>query len=368
MTRFHFSNTKDPDMRYLVGQTISDPFFYLEHDGKRTIWLSALDIGAFKSGDLEAEPLEPLIETARARADNVVCGIGATILAQASIEEKIHISRHFPLDLYQYLIEAGFDLTVSNAFVPERIVKTTFEIEEVHEAQQATVSAMQLVVSTLEAAEVRDHKLIFEGAVLTSELLKERVHQHLFAKGFVNTEGLVISSGPESALPHHEGVGPLRPHTPIICDIFPQQRERGYFGDMTRTFVKGGAPPELTKMYDTVAAAQRAAFATLKAGVPAKTPYEASAQVIQKAGYTVGPNKDNEGYIHSLGHGVGLEVHEAPSLSPRSAEILEAGMVVTIEPGLYYHDHGGVRLEDTVVITEDGYTNLTEYPNHLVIK
>ncbi|TSA46000.1 aminopeptidase P family protein, partial [bacterium] len=156
------------------------------------------------------------------------------------------------------------------------------------------------------------------------------------------------------------GSGRVLPHQPIVCDIFPRHRKSGYFADMTRTYAKGKPSPEIEKMYQAVWKVQNEIFKKIRSGVSASELHRKAALIFAKLGY-------GAGFIHGLGHGVGLDIHEKPSLKPGSVDILEAGNIITVEPGLYYPKVGGVRLEDMILVTKTGCKNLTNYPKRMTI-
>jgi Xaa-Pro aminopeptidase len=180
-------------------------------------------------------------------------------------------------------------------------------------------------------------------------------------------EGTITAGGAQAADPHERGHGPLKTGESIILDIFPVDKTSRYYSDMTRTFVKGEPGEELQKMYDAVLESQEAALAMIRAGVNGRDVHKKVSDILHEAGYEtlVHDQKPGEplqrGFIHGTGHGVGLEIHEAPRVSIADEELI-SGDVVTIEPGLYYPEIGGVRIEDLVVVTEDGCRNLTEFP------
>jgi len=164
----------------------------------------------------------------------------------------------------------------------------------------------------------------------------------------------IVAGGRQAADPHDRGSGPLRAGETIVLDIFPQHKRHGYWGDITRTVVKGRARPELHRMYEAVRTAQAAALREVRAGARADHIHEGVQQRFKAAGF-VTDMRDGlpVGFFHGTGHGVGLDIHEAPSLSTVPVR-LRAGHVVTVEPGLYYPELGGVRLEDTVAVTGTG--------------
>jgi Xaa-Pro aminopeptidase len=206
--------------------------------------------------------------------------------------------------------------------------------------------------------------LVLDGKRLTSEMLRTAI-EHVFLEHGCHSGETIVSCGEDAAYPHHRGAGLLRAGEPIVIDIFPRDTASGYFFDMTRTVVKGTPRKELRALFAAVRRSQLAGIAAVKPGRKASDVHAACAGVFTALGYRT---TDDEGFIHSTGHGLGLSIHERPSLSPKSDEVLQPGMVVTVEPGLYYRDIGGVRIEDTVLVTRGGCANLTNLPTVLVIK
>lgn len=388
MTHFHYASTTDADMRYLAGKRIADPFFYIETDKTKEVILNNLEIGAFReqgSAEVTALPLEPFLADARSIKGNEPLSHALALLVLKKYgltKTPVTVSKHFPLDMADYLRAHGATLAVADPFLPERALKTKHEVASIRESVKRTGAAFMRIEEILFAGEIADDEILYEGVPLTSEFLKREVERVFVDVGMENSEGIIISSGKQAAMPHHEGSGVICPHTTIVCDIFPRSKETGlperlperssqagrsqsgYFADVTRTYIKGASSPELEKMYAAVKDAQDAAFAVLRSGVRAEAVYDAAAKSITDAGFHAG---GAVGFIHGLGHGVGLEVHEAPRVGAHSTDILHAGNVITVEPGLYYPALGGVRLEDTVLITETGYENLTDYPREFLI-
>ena len=189
--------------------------------------------------------------------------------------------------------------------------------------------------------------------MLTSEIIRKEIEVVLMDHDCF-AEDIIVAGGNQAVDPHERGNGPLKANEFIVIDIFPCSKKSGYWGDITRTVLKGEPSVAQKKLYQTVLTAQKAALAQVKPGSSAKTIHQDICDHFKQAGYETGM-KDGvpQGFIHSTGHGVGLEIHESPSVSPSGGE-LEPGQVITIEPGLYYRDLGGVRIEDTVVVTETG--------------
>jgi Xaa-Pro aminopeptidase len=366
MPSVHFADTSDSDMFYLVRDRVADPFFYIEREGKRVVYLSALELGAFAPAHHEHEvtalPLEPLVAKARLlEGGTALQKLALVIFTKHELfGSPVAVSKHFPLDLADYLRSHGATLTVTD-IAPGRVKKNAEEIRRLRASAEAACRAFGLIESMLAESRIESESVVYKDSPLTSETLKREVELRLFSEGFENPAGIIVSSGAQSATPHHAGSGPLKANQTIVCDIFPRDRESGYFADMTRTYVKGVPSEQVTRMYEAVRDAQSAGIRAIRPGALAKDVYEAAAKIIRERGFDVG----EKGFIHSLGHGVGLDVHETPLLSATSKDVLEPGMVVTVEPGLYYPERGGVRLEDMFVVTENGSEKLTVHRHRL---
>ncbi|WP_416839505.1 M24 family metallopeptidase [Haloferax sp. DFSO52] len=249
-----------------------------------------------------------------------------------------------------------------------RAVKSDDEIEYIHDAQDANEASMAAAEALIRAADVADDgTLVYEGEPLTSERVKEEIEITLLRHGCALDE-TIVAGGADAADPHNRGSGPLSANEAIIIDIFPRDKATKYNGDMTRTFVKGEPTEKIREWFDLTEDAFHAALDAVEPGATGEDVHNAVCDVYEAAGEnTLRADQSAEtGFIHSTGHGVGLDVHELPRIS-RSGEELKPGHVITIEPGLYDPDVGGVRIEDMVVVTEDGYENLTDYPVELVV-
>lgn len=370
MPKVHYASTKDSDMAYLVRADINDPFFYVDTGSEKLVFLDALEFDAFNDRNtnksLKAIQIGPLQKQAMSLpGDTTLANKLALLLFNKYdlLHQPVEVSNHFPLAMADYLRSHGITLSVIDPFIPARAKKTFEEINHIRESIQRTCKAFEGIEAILHASSERDGFLEYEGQTLTSEYMKKKVDEILLREDMENNDGLIISCGVHAAMPHHSGKGPLRPNQTIVCDIFPRNRTTGYFADMTRTYVKGTPTEQVLKMYKGVKRAQDEAIAAIKPGVPAKEIHDISVRAIEKAGFDTG----EKGYTHGLGHGLGLAVHESPMLSGRSNAILKVGNVVTVEPGLYYPEWGGVRLEDVVVVTKDGCENLTNYRRELSI-
>lgn len=290
-------------------------------------------------------------------------------LLQSRGIEAVRISAALPVGYWDALRRTGVEMEIDpELFTARRRRKTAEEASFIHSAQRAAEAACAEVIAHLAVAEIQDGLLWLDQRPLTSERLMARAEAALAEIGYLGGE-MIIAGSPECALPHYRGEGQLRANAPIIIDIFPQGKTSGYHGDLTRTVVVGEVSDEVSRMWEASCAALDAAIATLRAGVNGRDVHLEACRVLVEHGfgtYTAGFEGPLDGprMSHSLGHGVGLDVHEAPSLRDLDYP-LEAGDVVTVEPGLYKAGLGGVRVEDTGVITRDGFTNFTSLPRSL---
>jgi Xaa-Pro aminopeptidase len=271
----------------------------------------------------------------------------------------------FPLGTGDFLRAAGLHLAVApSPLFPQRQIKTADEIKAIHRAQQAAEAGMAAAVTLLGEACVVDGVLEHGGQVLTSERVRRAIHLALMERDCTG-QHTIVAGGEQGCDPHQEGYGPLRAGEPIIIDIFPKDDHSSYFGDITRTFVKGQVAPAVHRLYETVLQAQEMALERIRVGADGRAIHDAIVQFFSDSGYETG-EKDGymQGYFHGTGHGLGLEIHEGPSIG-KHGTTLEENQVVTVEPGLYYRGLGGVRIEDTVVVREEGYENLTTFPKEL---
>jgi Xaa-Pro aminopeptidase len=380
----------DSNQRYLSGFDAPDPFvtLYVPEDGAGGddgandggtdgsglhLLVSSLEYGRATKVDGVASVVRLVDYDHR---DNVtdhgpVAGRArtvATFLADHAVG-SVAVPADFPLGVGDALRETGVDVTADRTDVVTgiRATKSDEEVGHVRDAQRANEAAMAAAEDLLREATVEDGVLYHEGAVLTSERVKEEIEVTLLRHG-CGLDETIVACGADAADPHDRGSGPLRADEAIIVDIFPRSKETKYHADMTRTFVKGDPPAELRRRFDVTDEAREAALAALGPGVTGADVHDAVCDVYEDAGYpTLRSDPETEvGFIHSTGHGVGLDVHERPRVSPDGEE-LRPGHVVTIEPGLYDPSVGGVRIEDLVVVTESGHENLTDYPVEFVV-
>lgn len=276
--------------------------------------------------------------------------------------ERLGVFRDFPVGVYSDLA-ADFQVSVLESPVSRwREVKTPREIEAIRSAQMGCQEAMKVAVDMIRKSRPSGEELILDGSPLTSEMVKSAIDIALLRGGFEAPE-TIVAGGPDAADPHYSGSGPLLPDSPIVIDIYPRSKRYRYFADMTRTVLRGEAETEVVEIYQAVLAAQEAGIAAVRAGATGKDVHATVCEAFRERGY---PEVEGRGFIHSTGHGVGLAVHERPSLSEVGG-VLAEGNVVTVEPGLYYPKLCGVRLEDMVVVREGGCENLTDFEKRLIL-
>jgi Xaa-Pro aminopeptidase len=351
----------DANLFYACRFSASDPVVFFGEPGRGWLVTPAMEHSRASrdtSDEIEVMTPEQLKLPLKSRRD---VGAWAVELIKMLKLRSVAIPPLFPFDFARRLEKAGIRVSVVKGQVfPQRVIKTRDEIMKLRESQKAAAAAMSAAIDAIAAAEVKGDTLRDrKGTLLTSEAVREAIDLELLRHDCLAPE-TIVSCGPDSADPHERGEGPLRPHQPIVIDIFPRHRAHGYWGDLTRTVVKGEPPARLRKMHAAVNGAQSLALRMLRAGVNSGDIHAAIVDFFNQRGFRTGNESGYlEGFIHSTGHGVGLNIHEAPSLRPLG-DRMEAGHVVTIEPGLYYRDIGGVRIEDTVAVTKDGYEYLAK--------
>ncbi|MFB6133203.1 MAG: M24 family metallopeptidase [Halanaeroarchaeum sp.] len=361
------------DQRYLSGFDAPDPFVTLYTPETSALLVSTLEYGRAKDESRADEVRQYADFDRRALVDEYGETEGHVRTIRRFLDEfdvdGVATNERFPLETADYLRELGLRVRPDSTDTVEKIraVKTQTEIKSVRETQRANEAAMATAERLFTEATVDDGVLQYEGEPLTSERVRRAIETTLLDHG-CGLDETIVAAGREAASPHDRGSGPIPADEPVVVDIFPRNRETGYHADMTRTFLVGTPSEAVAGFHELTREAKRAALETVEAGVTGGAVHDAACRVYEEEGFpTLRTAEGTErGYIHNTGHGVGLEVHERPRLA-RNGEELEAGNVVTVEPGLYDPDVGGVRIEDLVVVTEDGYENLTDYHETLVV-
>lgn len=301
-------------------------------------------------------------ETATAQA-------AAECLRRAAVTEVV-ADRSLPLIFAEFLSQAGIHVRCdTELWVADRRQKTEEEIDHLRASQRVTEAAMQFACSMIGTAEARAGGVLFrDNERLTSERVRTAIDHFLMDQGFTNPVS-IVAGGPTGADCHDVGAGDLMTGLPVIVDIFPRSRKTLYWGDCTRTVVHGDIPDEIRQMHDTVRRAKAAGERAIAPGVTGEDVHRATIEVIQADGFRTGLPGDDDpdsycAMTHGSGHGIGLDVHEPPLLDMKGPELL-LGDALTIEPGLYRRDMGGVRVEDMVVVTQEGCINLNQLSEEL---
>jgi Xaa-Pro aminopeptidase len=303
-----------------------------------------------------------------ADADAAWARVAATLLQERGTA-SVRVSPRLQVGAYERLRAAGIELELDpELLVAERRRKSAEELSFIHSAQRAAEAACAEVIAHLAVAEVREGLLWLDGRPLTAERLKARAQAALTEIGY-SCPDMIVAGPPGSAQPHHRGEGQLRAGGPVIVDVFPRGSTSHYHGDLTRTVVVGDAPEQVRRMHDACLRAHESALGLIKQGANGRDVHRAACAALVEAGFGTTTSglegrPDGPRMNHALGHGVGLEVHEAPPLRDLDST-LEAGDVVTVEPGLYLAGLGGVRVEDTVHVGKDGCENLSSLPRSL---
>lgn len=357
-------------MLYAAGFFVPDPFVFLKHRGRKYAVMSDLEIDrARKQAEVDHVLSLSSYQERLRKSGNPSPAIG-DVLELLFRERSIRlllIPPNFPAQLADDLRSRGFLLDIKDPIFPERERKSAGEIRSIRESLRVAELGLDAGIKALRRARIGpDRHLYLNGARLTSERLKSIVNTAIMAQGWVPSH-TIIASGNQCCDPHHEGSGPIKANSSVIFDIFPRSQKTGYFGDLSRTVVRGRASERLKEAYAAVLASQELGFRLIRDGVGGNEIHQKILGLFEQRGFRTGKIRGRmQGFFHGTGHGLGLDIHEPPRISQVRAT-LRAGHVVTVEPGLYYPGMGGVRLEDVVVVTKRGNRNLTRYPKFLEI-
>jgi Xaa-Pro aminopeptidase len=358
------SGDGDADFTYATGFSVETSLYIRFGEGDDVLVTSPLEIERARVQSKTSRTLL-LAEAGYEESGPFVsyARLAARILRERALESA-RVSPRLQAGYLEALRETGLEIEVDRTlFQAERRRKTAEEARFIEASQHAAEAAVVEVVSQLAQADIRDGILWLDEKPLTSERLYARAALLLGEKGFTCPD-MIIAGSPESAMPHFRGEGPIRAGAPVIIDIFPSSRTTHYHGDLTRTVVVGEVPDEIRRMHAAVLQALDAGIESIKARVSGRDVHEGVCQVLVDRGYGT-TTKGFEGpeggpkMNHSTGHGVGLDVHEEPALRGPDENTLVEGDVVTVEPGLYLPGLGGVRIEDTGMVTRDGFKNFT---------
>ena len=364
------ASEQDANLYYATRFIAPDAFVFFQMNGKKILLMSDLEIDRAKKQAAVDEVIsmsslsKGFFERYGKRP-----GFGDLIeeFAKTRKIQKFLVPENFSIGYSDLLRQKGFEMTVKkDPFFEKRLVKIRDEIRSIEKAIRHVEKAVSLAIDVIRKSVPRRGRLYHHGKLLTSEAIKKVINVSLMENDCVGAHS-IVACGKQSVDPHDEGSGPLCAGQPIIMDIFPRDSRSRYFADFTRTVVRGKASKKLRRMYQAVIEGQEIAFRTIRDGVDGSMIHHTIQKHFEKLGFKTGVlNGRMQGFFHGTGHGLGLEIHEEPRIST-TKDILKAGHVVTVEPGLYYEDAGGIRLEDVVVVTKTGCRNLTRFPKFLEI-
>ena len=361
---------RSPEMRHEVPIAVPDAFLYVEYDGRRVAVVSSLEAERIRAADPGLEVIPP---DALGWDDHLAAGIPypeAALLVYTRACRELGVTTasvppSFPVELADRLRAEGIDVAADRElFDRRRRSKNDTELAGLRRAQVACEAALDVARGMLRSATVNG-SLVLDGEPLTCERVKSEV-ERVFAEHGAQADEFIVAHGAQTAIGHEMGHGAILPGEPIVFDLFPRDRQTGVFTDMTRTYVVGEPPAELAEWHRLCKEALDRVVDAVRPGANGRDLMRLAAEVFERHGHPTQFTKTpgevlDRGFFHSLGHGVGLEVHERPLLT-RVGDDLVAGDVIAIEPGLYRPGFGGVRLEDVAIVTEDGIEVVTDYP------
>ena len=363
---------RSPELRHEVPLAVPDPFLYAEVGGKRSVVVSSLEAGRIEDLGTRLEVL-----TYEEVGIDELLKLGLDPYAH---EQELHLAAcrrlgvesavaplSFPLGHADYLRSQGIELRADQPFFDERRrVKTEHELAGIRRACRAVEAGIAVGVELLRSASRSNGALTLEGKPLTCERIKLEV-ERAFAEHRAAADEITVSHGAQTAVGHDGGSGPIGSNDVVLFDLFPRDRESACYSDFTRTFAVGSPSEELREYYRLAKEALDLAVAAVKPGVKGSDIHRLVCDLFHEHGHKTQLHKEEgeslvDGYYHATGHGVGLEVHERPGVGRVASEPLLEGDVIALEPGLYRHGYGGVRLEDLILVTADGAEVLTSFP------
>jgi Xaa-Pro aminopeptidase len=350
---------------------VPDPFFYAEVGGKRTVVVSSLESGRISElgGGLQVLTFEDagIDELLKRGLDTYALNRELYLGACRQLGlEAATTPGGFPLEYADHLRANGIELHADQRFFDERRrVKSELELAGIRRACRAVEAGVGVGVEMLRSAQRSNGVLTLEGEPLTCERIKFAV-ERAFSEHGAAADEFIVSHGSQTAVGHDGGSGPIESDDVVLFDLFPRDRESACYSDFTRTFSLGAPPDELAEYHRLAREALDLALGSVRPGVKGSDIHRRVCDFFHEHGYKTQLHKEEgealvDGYFHATGHGVGLEVHERPGVGRVESEPLVAGDVIALEPGLYRHGYGGVRLEDLVLVTENGCEKLTDY-------
>jgi Xaa-Pro aminopeptidase len=343
-----YADTEHSAYAFYFGRVgVPDPFLAFAVRGRKYAVVSALEFSRVRRDSAfdVVLPLESYLEAARRAWPRRTVGAPEVmaLLARELRQTRFAIPEDFPAGLCARLRRHRLDLVVADGpLFPERTIKSPAEAAAIREGNRCSARGLAAAERVLRASRIRGRRLFYRGGVLTSERLKFAIEVACLEAGATSLH-TIAAGGDQACDPHDRGSGPLRPNELIVVDVFPRVQATGYFGDMTRTFLRGRASEAQRALVSAVRAGQQAALRAIRAGVEAAAVHAAVTALFARRG--------SVGFFHGTGHGLGLDIHEAPRLGATTRAALPLGTVVTVEPGLYYPGLGGCRIEDVVQVT-----------------
>jgi Xaa-Pro aminopeptidase len=357
-----YASSRDTDMKYLTHFTTSDPFVFFKKPGEPGVII----VSQMETGRASREATATVMTRTQAGLPKIMKTEKDPYRATAKmiagqVGKKILVPPNFPIALANAMSEYCIVVVDGGTIQSMRAKKSKIELILMNNVQKVTEKAMDRAISLIRSSSVKKGILYIDQKPLTSEQVKFSLHSLLLEHG-CSAVDTIVSCGEDTAIPHMSGRGPLKSDEPIVIDLFPVEEKSGYYADMTRTVVKGEPSKDIREMYDALREAKKLGISRVKAGVSGADIHLAVVDFFNERGY----ENDTRGFIHNLGHGVGLQVHELPTIGP-AGKALESGNVITIEPGLYYPGIGGVRLEDIGAVTARGFNNFTTFSEELIL-
>jgi Xaa-Pro aminopeptidase len=360
----------DANLYYATRFIVPDPVLFFQIRGKRYLMLNDLEVdrGRREAEVDEVVSLSEWEEKVKKKIGQKPTSIDMMVefLKEKKVRNAI-VPYNFPGFIASELQKRKIILSYRhNPFWKNRLLKTKEEKKAIELSLKHTGNAIRKAYEVLKASVVRKGSLFYQDEPLTSECLRRVIDLYLMENQCL-ARNTIVAGGNQAVDPHNRGSGPLKADQAIVMDVFPRSMKTQYYADMTRTVVKGKPSPELKKIWRTVKEAQERAIEMIKEGINGKKVHLWILDFFESKGYKTGKmNGRMQGFFHGTGHGLGLDIHEAPRIS-KFPERLKKGMVVTVEPGLYYQGIGGVRIEDVVYVTKDGCEVLSHCPKILAI-
>jgi Xaa-Pro aminopeptidase len=359
----------DANMLYAVRMFVPDSFIYLRINGKCHIVMNDLEIDRARK-QAQADEFVPYSALEREVQGNrrkapAYEKVLSHFLRKRGVRSAV-VPANFPLRFAQQLATSNIQLRTTNGlFWPEREAKTDEELKLMRRALQITEAGMARAMEVLKASTPgAAKKLMWSGKTLTSEVLRAEIDSAILRAGGLPAN-TIVAGGDQACDPHERGSGPLKANSLIILDIFPRDAKSGYFGDMTRTVVRGRASDDQRRLWETARGGQALALRKMKPGADGLEVHNEVKQFFADRGFPTEVRGGKQvGFFHGTGHGLGLEIHEFPRFQKT---VFKVGQVITVEPGLYYPGLGGVRIEDVAVVTRSGNRLLSRFEKRLEI-